>query len=86
MKTSVWLCVTCLAASLAGAQEPGGRLAGSVTARDGSRLPGVVLTVARADGWSAQITTGNLGTFRSGDLAPGTYAVVTLVACATDGG
>ena len=75
MKTSVWLCVTWLAASLAGAQEPGGRLAGSVTARDGSRLPGVVLTVARDDGWSAQVATGSLGTFRSGELLPGAYEV-----------
>jgi len=75
MKTSVWLCVTWLAASVAGAQEPGGRLAGSVTARDGSRLPGVVMTVAGADGWSTQVATGSLGTFRSGELAPGAYEV-----------
>ena len=75
MKTSAWLCVTLLAANLAGAQESRGRLAGSVTSRDGARLPGVVVTVARADGWSAQVTTGSLGTFRSGDLAPGAYEV-----------
>jgi iron complex outermembrane recepter protein len=75
MKTNAWLCVTCLAAGLAGAQESRGRLAGSVTSRDGARLPGVVLTVARADGWSAQVTTGSLGTFRSGELAPGAYEV-----------
>ena len=75
MKTSVWLCVTWLAAGLAGAQDSRGRLSGSVTSRDGARLPGVVLTVARADGWSAQVTSGGLGTFRSGDLAAGTYEV-----------
>ena len=75
MKTSVWTCLACLAAGLAGAQDSRGRIAGSVTSRDGARLPGVVLTVARADGWSARVTTGNLGTFRSGELAPGTYEV-----------
>ncbi len=34
-----------------------------------------MLTVARADGWSAQVATGSLGTFRSGELLPGAYEV-----------
>ena len=48
MKTSVWLCVTWPAAcSGRRAGDLRGRLAGSVTSRDGARLPGVVLSVAR---------------------------------------
>jgi iron complex outermembrane recepter protein len=62
-------------AGAAGAQEGRGRLAGSVTSRDGARLPGVVLVLARADGFSARLATGSLGTFRSAELAAGTYEV-----------
>ena len=75
MRTSVVLWASCLAASLAGAQEDRGRLAGSVTSRDGARLPGVVLTVEGDDGRSVRLSTGSLGTFRSPELAPGAYEV-----------
>ena len=75
MRTSVVLWASCLAAGLAGAEETRGRLAGSVTSRDGARLPGVVMVVARADGGSVRLSTGSLGTFRSPELAPGTYEV-----------
>jgi iron complex outermembrane receptor protein len=75
MRTCVVVWAWWLAASLAGAQETRGRLVGSVTSRDGARLPGVVLVVARADGGSVRLSTGSLGTFRSPDLDPGTYEV-----------
>jgi iron complex outermembrane receptor protein len=75
MRASVLLWASCLAVSVAGAQEVRGRLAGSATARDGARLPGVRLVVARADGWSVRLSTGSLGTFRSPELAPGTYTI-----------
>ena len=74
MRTNVVLWATCLAASLAGAQEGRGRVAGSVTSRDGARLPGVVLRATRADGGSVRLSTGSLGTFRSPELVPGSYA------------
>ncbi|HUL79246.1 MAG TPA: TonB-dependent receptor [Vicinamibacteria bacterium] len=75
MRTRVVVWASCVAASVAGAQEARGRLAGSVTSPDRARLPGVVLVVSRADGWSARLSTGSLGTFRSGELLPGTYEV-----------
>lgn len=72
---SVVLCASCLAASLTGAEQGRGRIAGSVMSRDGARLPGVGLVLSRADGWSARMSTGSLGTFRSPELAPGVYQV-----------
>jgi iron complex outermembrane receptor protein len=58
------------------AEEPRGRIAGSVTSRDGARLPCVTLVVTGAtSGASARFSTGSLGTFRSPDLAPGAYEV-----------
>jgi iron complex outermembrane receptor protein len=64
-----------LAAAGAWGAEPQGRIAGSVSSGDGARLPGVVLVIARADGWSARLSTGSLGTFRSPALVPGSYDV-----------
>jgi iron complex outermembrane receptor protein len=75
MKTMVFVMACGLAAGAARAEEPRGRLFGSVASPDGARLPGVVLTLARSDGWSARLTTGGLGTWRSGELLPGAYEV-----------
>ena len=70
-----------LMASLAGAEEPRGRIAGSVTSRDEARLPRVVLVITGATGGAgARLSTGSLGTFRSPELAPGAYDVRATLA------
>ncbi len=69
------LIVSCLAAT-ARAEPAGGRLAGSVTSSDGSRLPGAEIVLARADGGTAaRLSTGSLGTYRSPELEPGVLEV-----------
>jgi iron complex outermembrane receptor protein len=75
MRAIVFVLAGGLAAAGVRAEEGAGRLAGEVLSRDGARLPGVVLVVSRADGWSARLSTGALGTFRSPELAPGGYEV-----------
>ena len=67
-----------LAAAAARAEEPRGRIAGSVTSADGARLPGVRLVVRGGEDRGpapVRFSTGGLGTFRSPDLAPGPYEV-----------
>ena len=52
-----------------------------MTSRDGARLPGVVLLLTREAGVaSTRLSTGSLGTFRSPELAPGTYEVRATLA------
>jgi iron complex outermembrane receptor protein len=70
-----------LAAAEARAEEPRGFITGSVTSRDGARLPGVALVVrGPGGGASARLSTGSLGTFRSPELAPGSYEVRATLA------
>ncbi len=58
------------------AQEVPGRIAGSISARDGARLPAASIVVASArDGTTLRLSSGELGTWRSPELAPGAYAV-----------
>jgi iron complex outermembrane receptor protein len=65
-----------LAAVGARADDPSGRITGSVTCRDGAQLPRVSLVItSTAGGDTVRLSTGSLGTFRSRDLAPGTYEV-----------
>jgi hypothetical protein len=65
-----------LAVGGARAEDGRGRVAGEVTSRDGARLPGVVLLLtSEVGGASTRLSTGSLGTFRSPELAPGTYEV-----------
>jgi iron complex outermembrane receptor protein len=75
MKAMAFVLACGLAAGAARAEEPRGRVAGSVTSRDGARLPGAVLVVSREDGWSTTTLTGGLGTFRSAEVPPGVYEV-----------
>ena len=72
--------VLVLAWGLAGggalADEGSGRITGSVTCRDGARLPRVALVITAATGGeSVRLSTGSLGTFRAPELAPGSYEV-----------
>ncbi len=74
---AMMLFVACgLAAVQVRAEEPRGLITGSVTCRDGARLPRVALVVTgAAGGASVRLSTGSLGTFRSPELAPGSYEV-----------
>jgi len=66
--------VCLLAVSPASAAKELGGLAGSVTSRDGARLPGVTLVVTSVtDGTTFRRSTGSLGTFRVPDLPVGAY-------------
>jgi iron complex outermembrane receptor protein len=81
MRATVLVLACGLAAAAARAEEPRGRVVGSVTSRDGARLPGVALVVTGATGGaSIRLSTGSLGTFRSPDLVPGTYEVRATLA------
>jgi iron complex outermembrane receptor protein len=81
MRARMLLAVAGLATSLAGAEEPRGRIAGSITSRDEARLPRVVLAITSATGAAgARLSTGILGTFRSPELAPGAYDVRATLA------
>ena len=76
MRATVLVLACSLAAGGARADGPRGRIAGSVTSRDGARLPRVTLVVTgAASGASARFSTGSLGTFRSPYLVPGAYEV-----------
>jgi iron complex outermembrane receptor protein len=61
--------------ALARAESPTGTLSGTVTARDGSRLPGVVLTLTRADRGAVVVTaaSGGSGFYRLPGLSAGRY-------------
>jgi iron complex outermembrane receptor protein len=76
---AIVLALACgVAAGGARADEPRGRIAGSVTSTDGTRLPGVTLVIRGSDHTgspAARLSTGSLGTFRSPELEPGTYMV-----------
>jgi iron complex outermembrane receptor protein len=74
MRRKVFVLAAVLAAAGARAEEPRGRVAGSVTSADGARLPRVVLVVA-CGGVTARVSTGDLGTYRSPDLPPGSCEV-----------
>jgi iron complex outermembrane recepter protein len=81
MKAMLWVLACGLAAGGARAEEGHGRITGSVTSRDGARLPGVALVIGGAAGSAAaRLSTGRLGTFRSPDLAPGAYEVRATLA------
>jgi len=81
MRAMVLLLACGLAAGEARAEEPRGRIAGSVTSRDGARLPRAALVITGPlGGASLRLSTGSLGTFRSPDLAPGTYEVRATLA------
>jgi hypothetical protein len=80
--TALVLVLACgLAAAEARAEEPRGLIAGSVTSRDGARLPRVALAITGPTGGvSVRLSTGSLGTFRSPDLVPGSYEVRATLA------
>jgi iron complex outermembrane receptor protein len=81
MRAMVLVLACGLAADGARAEEPRGRIAGSVTSRDGARLPRVALVITGGTGGaSARVSTGSLGTFRSPELAPGAYEVRATLA------
>ena len=82
MRAMVLVLACGLAADGARAEEARGRIAGSVTSRDGARLPRValVITGGRRGGSERRVSTGGLGTFRSPDLAPGAYEVRATLA------
>jgi iron complex outermembrane receptor protein len=81
MKAMVLVLACGLAAAEARAEEPRGLITGSVTSRDGARLPRVALVVASpTGGTSVRLSTGSLGTFRSPDLVPGSYEVRATLA------
>jgi hypothetical protein len=74
-----------LAAVGAGADDPSGRITGSVTCRDGAQLPGVSLVITSATGaQTVRLSTGSLGRFRSPELAPGTYELRASLAAFED--
>jgi iron complex outermembrane receptor protein len=76
MKAMAFLLAVALAAADGRAAEPRGRITGSVSSRDGARLPHVALSItAEGPGETARVSTGGLGTFRSPELAPGAYEV-----------
>jgi iron complex outermembrane receptor protein len=70
-----------VAASLAGgsvasdAEEARATLWGAILGPDGSRLPGALLTLARAEGGEARVAAGALGLYRATGLAPGTWSL-----------
>jgi iron complex outermembrane receptor protein len=81
MRRRLLCAAAALATSLVGAEEPRGRIAGSVTSRDGARLPRVVLAITSATGGAvARLSTGSLGTFRTPELARGAYDVRAALA------
>ncbi len=81
MRAMVFVLACGLAAAGTRAGEPRGRIAGSVTSRDGARLPRVALVITSASGGgSTRLSTGSLGTFRSPELAPGDYEVRATLA------
>jgi iron complex outermembrane receptor protein len=76
MKAMVFVLAGGLAVSAASAEEPRGRIAGSVSSRDGARLPRVTLAITSGGGGDgARVSTGSLGTFRSPELKAGSYGV-----------
>jgi iron complex outermembrane receptor protein len=65
-----------LAAAPARGEDLRGLITGSVASRDGARLPRVALVITNGTGGgSVRLSTGSLGTFRSPELAPGSYEV-----------
>ena len=76
MRAIVFVLACALGAGASRAEDSRGRIAGSVSSRDGARLPRVALVVTAAGGGEGvRLSTGGLGTFRSPELAPGTYEV-----------
>jgi outer membrane receptor protein involved in Fe transport len=55
--------------------DRGATLWGAVLAPDGSRLPGAVVTLARAQGGGTRVAAGTLGLYRAAGLAPGTWTL-----------
>jgi iron complex outermembrane receptor protein len=49
---------------------------GAVLGPDGARLPGAVVTLARAGGGEARVAAGALGLYRAAGLAPGGWSLV----------
>ena len=71
MRAELLVIVSCLAAASAWPEPSKGRLVGSVTSVDGSRLPGAEIVLVRpGKGALARLSTGSLGTYRSPDLDP----------------
>jgi iron complex outermembrane receptor protein len=73
MRATVVVLAWGLAAGGALAEDGSGRVTGSVACRDGAKLPGVALVLTDARAGGVRLSTGSLGTFRSPDLAPGSY-------------
>jgi hypothetical protein len=48
---------------------------GAVLGPDGSRLPGAVVSLARAEGGEARVAAGALGLYRAAGLVPGTWTL-----------
>jgi iron complex outermembrane receptor protein len=81
MRALVLVLACGLAAGESRGGEPRGRITGSITSRDGARLPRVALVITGASGGPrVRLSTGSLGTFRSPELAPGAYEVRATLA------
>jgi iron complex outermembrane receptor protein len=61
----------------ADAEEARATLWGAILGPDGSRLPGALLTLARAEGGETRVAAGALGLYRAVGLAPGTWTLTT---------
>jgi iron complex outermembrane receptor protein len=57
------------------AEEDRASLWGAILGPDGSRLPGALLTLARAEGGETRVAAGALGLYRAVGLAPGTWTL-----------
>jgi hypothetical protein len=57
------------------AEETDATLWGAILGPEGSRLPGALLTLARAEGGEARVAAGGLGLYRAAGLVPGTWSL-----------
>lgn len=73
MRSNVVVLACLLAAASSSAEDPRGRITGSVSSQDGARLPGASLRIESDGRTVARLSSGGLGTFRSPELAPGRY-------------
>ncbi len=72
---STLLLAAVLGASGGAAQSPSAAIQGAVLAEDGTGLPGARITLLPEKGPPVVVASGDRGVYRSGAIAPGTYAV-----------
>jgi iron complex outermembrane recepter protein len=80
MRAVMFVLVGSLATAATRGEDLRGRITGQATSPDGARLPGVSLVLTNEEGEPTRLSTGNLGTFRSPDVAPGAYEVRATLA------